>query len=600
MTTTLVFIGSQTLTLLMWIAGLGAFFAAFGLCAADRESFDDETKDDENEDDDFDEENPFGFNVSRETIEEYKEYIRDTNTRLMELYEKLKTASEFPGDVLEEIVSLRLGLAARAQEAGDDSEALQNYESAFDAYSRYLDSGGDSQATLKKAAAGRLSYAVALYENGDNDAADKEYVRARQENEELAKLGDREAQVDMLGIDLNRASIISARGDQQGAIELLDETIAELKKLVDDPDYNRYEVPYCLAKAYMSKGWLLRSTFDDDLDCPEAIDSRDAYENAINVFRALVEDGGETQYRRELADALVESMAVTPIRSDEDAKSAIIRLKEAGDAYRKCVILGENDACVDFFETSLERARLLMKIERSAAAFALYDSIIETFDNLAESDELPILEGLATAYQNRAKLRDGDDRDVFKKKLDDLNKAIELQAKIADDLIATLQEENDGCCCGHGHEHDHDGCCCGHGHEHGHDGCCGGHGHEHGHDGCCGGHGHEHGHDGCCGGHGHEHGHDGCCCGGREDGAGDAERQFFVEHWVADNYAALMECLFDRINVRLELNDRKEAREDCVFAETIAKQYRSVLKEKEREALDDEMFEQIRLLRQSL
>ena len=160
---------------------------------------------------------------------------------------------------------------------------MQNYESAFDAYSRYLDSGGDSQATLKKAAAGRLSYAVALYENGDNDAADREYVRARQENEELAKLGDREAQVDMLGIDLNRASIISARGDQQGAIELLDETIAELKKLVDDPDYNRYEVPYCLAKAYMSKGWLLRSTFDDDLDCPEAIDSRDAYENAIKA-----------------------------------------------------------------------------------------------------------------------------------------------------------------------------------------------------------------------------------------------------------------------------------------------------------------------------
>ena len=61
-----------------------------------------------------------------------------------------------------------------------------------------------------------------------------------------------------------------------------------------------------------------------------------------------------------------------------------------------------------------------------------------------------------------------------------------------------------------------------------------------------------------------------------------------------------MECLFDRINVRLELNDRKEAREDCVFAETIAKQYRSVLKEKARAALDDEMFEQIRLLRQSL
>jgi hypothetical protein len=387
-----------------------------------------------------------------------------------------------------------------------------------------------------------------------------------------------------LGIDLNRASIIFARGDANAAFELLDKTIAELKKLVADPDYNRYEVPYCLAKACMSKGLLLRSTLDDDLDRPEAAEAREAYEGAINTFRALVEDGGETQYRRELADALVESMAVNPIRSREDAEGAIARLKEASDAYRKCVILGESNACVDFFEASLERARLLMSIDCDDAAFALYDSIIEAFDNPSDSDELPLREGLATAYQNRAKLRKGDDRDVFKKKLADLNLAIDLQIKIADDLVATLQEENDDCCCGRDHNHD-----CG----------CGGHGHGHDHDDgcCCGGHGHEHAHDGCgCGGHGHGHDHD-CGC-GHDRGVSSAERRFFIEHWVSDNYVALMECLFDRASVHLELGDRTAARADCDFAETITKQYRSVLREDE--TLDDETFEQIRQMSRAL
>lgn len=49
-------------------------------------------------------------------------------------------------------------------------------------------------------------------------------------------------------------------------------------------------------------------------------------------------------------------------------------------------------------------------------------------------------------------------------------------------------QENGGCCGGHGHD-ENGGCCGGHGHgENG--GCCGGHGHgENG--GCCGGHGHD-------------------------------------------------------------------------------------------------------------
>ena len=560
-----------------------AFVVAFGLCSQDSDAEptrDAEEEDVENEvdqDDEFDEDDPFDFKVSRDALEEYQTYLNESKERLAALDKKLKDATE-NGDarkeLLEEKISIQLGLAAHAQESGAETEAFDNYEKAFADYDAYLASGGDLQNLLKKVAAGRLSYAVALYENGDNENADKEYVRARKENEELAQLGDREARVDMLGIDLNRASILFADGDRKSSFELLDETIAELKKLVEDPDYLRYEVPPCLAKAYLSKGWSLRSTLDedDDLERPEAVEASEAYENAIKVYRTLVEDGGETQYRRELADALVESLSVKPQHSQEDLEDAAFRLKEAGDAYQKCVILGENDACVDFFEVSLERAKILMKLERNEGAFKLYDSIIDAFDNLEDSDELPILEGLAVAYQNRAKLRNAKEREDFKKNFDDLSKAIELQVKIANDLVATLAEDEGGCCGGHGHEHDHEG------------GCCGGHGHGHDHEGCC------------CGGHGHEHDHEGCCC-GREHGVGSAERQFFIKHWVADNYAALMECLFERARVRLELNDRDGALGDCMLAEDISDQYRSVLREGEE--LDDEPLEQIRSLKRA-
>lgn len=572
----------------VWIATtFGALFAAFGFCAVANGAFDDGNDDEDNDDEEFDEENPFNLNVSREMIEEYEEFMRESTKRIEELNEKLEKTSDRAAraELYEELVATLLRLAASAQESGDESEAFDNYEKAFADYDAYLAAGGDSQDLLKKIAAGRLSYAVALYENGDNENADKEYVRARKENEELAQLGDREARVDMLGIDLNRASILFADGDRKNAFELLDETIAELKKLVEDPDYLRYEVPPCLAKAYLSKGWMLRSTLDDDdLERPETVEASEAYENAINVYRALVEDGGETQYRRELADALVESLSVKPQHSQEDLEDAAFRLKEAGDAYQKCVILGETDACVDFFEVSLERAKILMKLERNEGAFKLYDSIIDAFDNLEDSDELPILEGLAVAYQNRAKLRKAEEKIGFKKNFDDLSKAIELQVKIANDLVATLGEDEgkEECRCGHDHGHDHECCCGGHGHDHDHEG------------GCCGGHDHGHDHECCCGGHGH--GHEGCCC-GHEHGVGSAERQFFIKHWVADNYAALMECLFERARVRLELNDRDGALGDCMLAEDISDQYRSVLREGEE--LDDEPLEQIRSLKRA-
>ena len=78
-----------------------------------------------------------------------------------------------------------------------------------------------------------------------------------------------------------------------------------------------------------------------------------------------------------------------------------------------------------------------------------------------------------------------------------------------------LEQDEDGCDCGHDHGEGHE-CSCGHDHGDDHE-CCGGHGHGHDDDHeCCGGHGHHDGDHECCGGHDHGDDHE-CHCHHHDD-----------------------------------------------------------------------------------
>lgn len=112
-------------------------------------------------------------------------------------------------------------------------------------------------------------------------------------------------------------------------------------------------------------------------------------------------------------------------------------------------------------------------------------------------------------------------------------------------------DEEEGCCSGHGHIHgggDHGhshGGGGGHGHIHGAGGC---HGHSHGH----GGHGHSHG-----GGHGHSHG-PGMQCFGHHDEEEDIYEQFqessnyIVSNKFEDKAKYAIE--FDPVSGKLEID----------------------------------------------
>ena len=514
-----------------------------------------------------------GFSFSKQDLEEYRETVEQTNKRITEISDALDSGDDSNAkELTAELIACYFCRAARLQEEGEVEAAIDDYAAAFARYAEYVENFGESLELLKFVAAARLNHGILLYDSGELEDADEEYVRAEEATQKLADFGDREAKLDLAGIRLNRASILFERGDHDAGLRALDDEAEEFRKIAEDPENKSSEALYYLAKTYATKSTFLRSLLEeDDVDSPQAREATETLKRGIDVYRNLV-DGGNVQYRRDLADALVLHATTLPTHEKSDLEFAAETLSEACVAYQKAIACGEQDACVDLFDAALQRAEILLKLERFTKAEELYDTILDTFESFAKSDELPLLEGLAVAYQNRAKLRKGKAKPSAI--IEDLTHAIELQSAITESIINSLKDD----------EHDHEGCCCGgrHGAEHDHEGCC-----------CGGRHGAEHDHEGCCcgGRHGDEHDHEGCCCGG------GAERAFLIDRWANDNFRALMECFYERINAHLENHDSAKAAADCVAAEELSKAYRSVLKE--GETLDDEVLKEILVLKQA-
>ena len=549
-------------------------------------------------DDDHDDENAENadFRFSKEELKEYQEYVEQTNARINELVETLdeEMDEENKRELLGELIECYLARAARLQEEGEEDAACDDYGAAFTRYYEYVGEFGESLPLLKRVAAGRLNYGILLNDCGDLDAADDEYARAEEANTRIAECGDKEAALDLLGIKLNRASIAFERGDHAESFNALDEIAEEFRALSEKPEYNDSEALFYLAKTYATKASFLRATLDeDDVDSPEAAEASQTYRNAINVYRELV-NGGATQYLRDLADGLVGCVGATAMRSKEDLLNAEEFLREACAAYQKTIALGEQDACVDLFDASLQRGEFLMKLERKADAEKLFSSIIDTFETFGDSGELPLMEGLAIAYQRRAALQKG--RESATTTIKDLSHAIALQRGIADSLIETLREDGaskdscgerrhcgDGCGCD---SHDHKKCDCGPdckcGCQEGKECTCGQDGKK-----CdCGCDD-----DDSCG-----CGSCGCGCG---SGCGGVEgRKFLVKRWVNDNFRALTELYYERVQAFLERCEKERAIADCIEAERLYNDYRAVLHDDE--VLDEEFLDMIRTLRVAL
>ena len=634
-------------------------------------------------DDDHDDENAENadFRFSKEELKEYQEYVRQTNARIDELVETLdeEMDEENKRELLGELIECYLARAARLQEEGEEDAACDDYGAAFTRYYEYVGEFGESLPLLKRVAAGRLNYGILLNDSGDLDAADDEYARAEEANTRIAECGDKEAALDLLGIKLNRASIAFEHGDHAESFNALDEIAEEFRALSEKPEYKDSEALFYLAKTYATKASFLRATLDeDDVDSPEAAEASQTYRNAINVYRELV-NGGATQYLRDLADGLVGCVGATATRSKEDLLNAEEFLREACAAYQKTIALGEQDACVDLFDASLQRGEFLMKLERKADAEKLFSSIIDTFETFGDSGELPLMEGLAIAYQRRAALQKG--RESATTTIKDLSHAIALQRGIAESLVETLREDGGtGNSCG---DHCHCGDSCGCGCQDGKECTCGQDGKKCdcgpdcacgcqdgkectcGHDGkkcdcgpdcacgcqdgkecTCGQDGKkcdcgpdcqcgcQDGKECTCGQDGKKCdcgpdcqcgcqdgkectcGQDGkkcdcgpdCACGCEEDGSscgcgscgcGGAEgRKFLVKRWVNDNFRALTELYYERIQAFLERCEKDRAIADCIEAERLYNDYRAVLHDDE--VLDEEFLDMIRTLRIAL
>jgi hypothetical protein len=172
--------------------------------------------------------------------------------------------------------------------------------------------------------------------------------------------------------------------------------------------------------------------------------------------------------------------------------------------------------------SGLENPTVLDAMALDSATDKVILAMYETREWTGGEEQLAQLENKVNAYLSF--ILDGEMTEAFPQLRD---KAVEIQLRtthLPDDSAANLivrireqlafqkiefavyQAEPEGCCGGHGHDHEGGGCCGGHGHSHDHahegEGCCGGHGHAHDHDH----HDHAHGEEECRGGGG------GCGC----------------------------------------------------------------------------------------
>ena len=518
-------------------------------------------KDDDGDDDSDDADADFNFNLSADQLREYDEFVAQTDARIEELVAALEEAPENADELESELIQSFLTRAVRRQEEGEVDGASDDYAAAFERLENRLDANGESVETLKTLAAARLNYAILLNDEGELEDAEEQYVKAAEANARLVEFGDREARLDLVGVKLNRAAIFFEVGRQADAFDLLDEAADEFQKLADAEPTANAEALFYLAKALVTKADFLRASLaEEDAEGPEVDEANALTRRAIDVYRQLVA-GGQTDYKRDLADALTLYVANAPTRSAEDLDETLAMLAEACGCYESVIACGEPEVCVDLFDATMQRAELLFNADRTDETAKIYDDVLDTFEDFANSDETPLLEGLAIAAQRRALIRKAAGN--TKNLIADLTLAIELQTRVADDLIGTLRgEESHSCGCGG----------------------CGGHKHDAESHGCgCGGE-HEHGCGGDCGGCGHS-------CDG-------AERRFLVDRWATDNFSALTECLFERACAYLEKRDSTAALADCLAADELDKAYRAALRDGEK--LTSEALPKLRELKASL
>ena len=529
-------------------------------------------KDDDGDDDSDDADADFNFNLSADQLREYDEFVAQTDARIEELVAALEEAPENADELESELIQSFLTRAVRRQEEGEVDGASDDYAAAFERLENRLEANGESVETLKTLAAARLNYAILLNDEGELEDAEEQYVKAAEANAKLVEFGDREARLDLVGVKLNRAAIFFEVGRQADAFDLLDEAAEEFQTIADAEPTANAEALFYLAKSLVTKADFLRASSDaDETEGPEAEEANALTRRAIDVYRQLVA-GGQTDYKRDLADALTLYVANAPKR-DADLDETLAMLAEACGCYESVIACGEPEACVDLFDATMQRAELLYDAERTNEAAKIYDDVLDTFEDFANSDETPLLEGLAIAAQRRAVIRKAAGN--AKNLIADLTLAIELQTRVADDLIGTLRGEESHSCGG---------------------GCCGGHKHDDASHSCGCGHNHD-AESHSCGGE-CKHDENGCSCGGCGHSCDGAERRFLVDRWATDNFVALTECLFERACAYLEKRDSTAALADCLAADELDKAYRAALRDGEK--LTSEALPKLRELKASL
>ena len=293
-------------------------------------------------------------------------------------------------------------IALYDDEDSEFEDIVEMYGKAEAILKATLAQGDDSEAR-KNLAAVYLDWGNVNNTFGEIETAADTYQKAVEVLKPLDDAGDGEAKYDIAGTKLNLGVAYRELGYLEKAKTCLDESFTAyraLEKITDD------DTRFYMATVSVQQGNLFH-------EMGEPVKTVvDAYNRAMRLFVEVIEDQGQMELEKDLANVLLDRSMVTyedwidrKFESQEERETIIdnvlLDISRGIELLEKQFNEGNDAARYDMFHAIVLKGKVLCDAEDFPAAKEYLDRAIEEFADLCENDDMFLMQ-TAMAYATRA------------------------------------------------------------------------------------------------------------------------------------------------------------------------------------------------------
>jgi tetratricopeptide (TPR) repeat protein len=330
----------------------------------------------------------------------------------------------------DELAGLYLTLAEHLEDHGADvQELIDLYAKAEDVLKNALAQGEDTE-LRRKLGTVYLQRGVLYNDCDEFEDAVESYELGAATFKPLDEAGDGEAKYDLAGVKLNLGVVYGELGEYEKSKAALDESFL-LYRAVEKIGFT--DTRHCMAQVSVQQGNILH-LMGEELD-----KITDAYNRAMRLLVELIEDAGQLELERELANVLLDRcLATYENLLEKDFDSEIEKINKVGDVLidigRAIDLLekqhsnGNEEARGDLFQALMSQVHVLVDIEKYTEAKKILDRGISDFHEFGDSENPFLASEFASAYDQRANCAAlTDDKEQA---LSDFNEAVRIREAI--------------------------------------------------------------------------------------------------------------------------------------------------------------------------